>query len=48
MKKDGKNITIDEKTKKIIEPYGSWNYRKIGEFIYVYEMADLDKARITI
>ena len=42
-----KNITIDEKTKKIIEPYGSWNYRKIGEFIYVYEMADLDKAWIT-
>ncbi len=34
-----KNITIDEKTKKIIELNGSWNYRKAGEFIYVFELS---------
>ena len=41
-----KNITIDEKTKKVIELNGSWNYRKAGEFIYVFELADLDRATI--
>lgn len=41
-----KNVTIDEKTKKVIELNGSWNYRKAGEFIYVFELADLDRATI--
>ena len=42
---DGKKIiTIDEKNKKMkISPalYGtSWNYRKSGEYTYIYEVAD--------
>ena len=41
-----KNITIDEKTKKVIERHGSWSYRKAGEFIYVYEVADLLRETI--
>ena len=44
--KGKKNITINEDTKKIINSpnlYGDipQNYRKIDDFIYVYEIADL-------
>ena len=49
--KGKKNITINEDTKKIINSpnlYGDipQNYRKIDDFIYVYEIADLSAQMI--
>ena len=48
---DGKKIIIiDEKNKKMkISPalYGTlWNYRKSGEYTYIYEVADFRKQMI--
>ena len=49
--KGGKKIiTIDEENKKITNSpalYGGpWNYRKMGEYIYIYEIAVLKAQMI--
>ena len=42
-----KSITIDEQNSKVINtPGGSWNYRKVSEYVYVYEVASLQKQTI--
>ena len=42
-----KSITIDEQNSKAINtPGGSWNYRKVSEYVYVYEVASLQKQTI--
>ena len=42
-----KSITIDEQNSKITNsPGGSWNYRKESEYVYVYEVASLQKQTI--
>ena len=42
-----KIITIDEQNKIVTNsPGGSWNYRKESEYVYVYEVAALDKQSI--
>ena len=42
-----KIITIDEQNKIVSNsPGGSWNYRKESEYVYVYEVASLQKQTI--
>ena len=42
-----KIITIDEQNKIVINSPGrSWNYRKKSEYVYVYEVASLQKQTI--
>ena len=42
-----KSITIDEQNSKVINtPGGSWNFRKVSEYVYVYEVASLQKQTI--
>ena len=42
-----KSITIDEQNSKVTNsPGGSWNYRKESEYVYVYEVASLQKQTI--
>ncbi len=46
-KGEKKSIIIDEQENKINNnPGGSWNYRKLNENVYVYEVADLDRGTI--
>ena len=45
--KGKKIITIDEQNKIVINSPGrSWNYRKKSEYVYVYEVASLQKQTI--